>query len=625
MTTARTARFGTVVIALALFAGFVAQALALTSAKFAAVGQPAALLMGFLLLAILVVHIVRSPEAQEETPVVEQHARRDETRAEPRKEPRKETRVAVSAQPEPQRMLTTVNEGLFLLDRNLVIGPGHSPVLTEVLRRKEFTGVSFKELLTHIVPGDTLKVALDFAAQLAGGRIGDDRIQSSNPLKEVAVYFGESFETRFLKFDFKRTNATGESPQVLVAVTDITEPVRLRMDLQQAQAASAAQMDLLMSILHVAPDQLQTFLGEAESAINQANSVLKQPATEEAEFRAKLSDLFTSVHGIRRSAGVLRLPTVEARTHAFEDDLQVLRGKSQLSGFDMLELPIKLAELLSHFSAIRALLARIAALRAAFAAAPPIDDSGETADTVSLAVPDFSSMHQALPEVPEPVAAAPAPVEAPPLPAPVEAAAPAATPEPPRSAPDTIAQTVSNLSARVARELGKEIRVEATGLEHLPADYHRDVKSILIQLARNAVAHGIETPEQRKNSGKPAVGTIRIELEPDKQANVYHLQVEDDGCGFSADRIRAAAVSKGLVTNEEARQLDGRKLVALLFEPGFSPIEETKTPGGHGVGMDLVKSIVDRLGGRIGVAGKPGQYSRYRITLPLRDSSAVAA
>jgi two-component system chemotaxis sensor kinase CheA len=63
----------------------------------------------------------------------------------------------------------------------------------------------------------------------------------------------------------------------------------------------------------------------------------------------------------------------------------------------------------------------------------------------------------------------------------------------------------------------------------------------------------------------------------------------------------------------------------LLFEPGFSAVDETKTPAGHGVGMDLVKSIVDRLGGRIGVAGKPGQYSRYRITLPLRDPSAVAA
>jgi signal transduction histidine kinase len=564
----------------------------------------------------------------EETPGAEKHASRAVLRSESRTESRSEPRIVASAQAEPPRMLTTVNEGLFFLNGSLVIGPGHSPVLTEILRRKEFTGVSFRELLTDIVPGDTLKTALDFVAQLASGRIGDESIQSTNPLKEVAVYFGaqaESFETRYLKFDFRRTSATGQLPQVLVAVTDITEPVRLRLELQQAQAASAAQMDLLMSILHVAPDQLQSFLSEAESAINQANSVLKQPATEEAEFRAKLSDLFTSVHGIRRSAGVLRLPTVEARTHAFEDDLQVLRGKSELSGFDMLELPIKLAELLSHFGAIRALLARIAALRSAFAAAPAIEDTGETADTVTIAVPDFSNMEPSTPEIPEPVDAAQATVEPQQLAQPVEAAAPVTAPEQPQPAPDSIAQTVSNLSARVARDLGKEIRVEASGLEHLPADYHRDVKSILIQLARNAVAHGIETPEQRKSSGKPAVGTIRIELEPDRQASVYHLQVEDDGCGFSADRIRAAAVSKGLVTSDEARQLDGRKLVALLFEPGFSAFEDTKTPGGHGVGMDLVKSIVDRLGGRIGVAGKPGQYSRYRITLPLRDSSAVAA
>jgi two-component system chemotaxis sensor kinase CheA len=204
-------------------------------------------------------------------------------------------------------------------------------------------------------------------------------------------------------------------------------------------------------------------------------------------------------------------------------------------------------------------------------------------------------------------------------------AAAVAASEPPQPVPDAITQTVSNLSTRVARELGKEIRIETHGLEHLPAEYHRDVKSILIQLARNSVAHGIETPEERTAIGKPTAGVIRIELEPDKAGGVYHLQVEDDGSGFSAERIRQAAVSRGIVTREEARHLDGRKLVALLFEPGFAALAENKPPAGHGVGMDLVKSIVDRLGGRIGVAGKPGKYSRYRITLPMRDSSAVAA
>ena len=617
MTTVKTARFRTVVIALALFVGLVAQVLGLTSGALTQIVQLTALLTGFVLLVVLMHHLFRNPDSEE-------HAHGTVERAAGTKQP-----ALATAQPATQLILSTVNEGLFLLDRSLVIGAEHSPVLKEILRREDFAGVSLKDLLANIVPGNTLKTALDFVGQLASGRVGDDRIHSSNPLKEVAVYFGaqgESFETRYLKFDFKRMSTAGQPAQIMVSVTDITEPVRLRLELQKAQAASAAQMDLLMSILHVAPDKLQAFLTESETAINQANSVLKQPATEEQEFRAKIDQLFASVHGIRTSATVLGLPTVEARTHSFEDDLRSLRGKSNLSGFDMLDLPIKLAELLSHFGAIRALLGRITALRSAFAAAPAVPECVETSDTVTIAIPDFTNVQPQLSEAfAEATAPAPAKDEADAATPPAPEAAPATTPEPPCAAQDTIAQTVSNLSARVARELGKEIRVETSGLEHLPADYHRDVKSILIQLARNAVAHGIETPEQRTASGKPAAGTIRIDLEPDREANVYRLQVEDDGCGFSADRIRAAAVSRGIVTNEEARQLDGRKLVALLFEPGFVALAETKTPAGHGVGMDLVKSIVDRLGGRIGVAGKPGQYSRFRITLPLRDSSAVAA
>jgi HPt (histidine-containing phosphotransfer) domain-containing protein len=175
-----------------------------------------------------------------------------------------------------------------------------------------------------------------------------------------------------------------------VAVTDITEPVRLRLELQQAQAAAAVQMDLLLSILHVAPDKLLAFLAEAESAINQANAVLKQQTSEDAEFRTKIQELFIVVHGIRTSAALLSLPTVEARTHAFEDDLESLRGKRELSGFDMLDLPIKLADLLSHFGAIRALIGRITALRVAFVSTAAMSADLDPADTITIAVPEFA-------------------------------------------------------------------------------------------------------------------------------------------------------------------------------------------------------------------------------------------
>jgi len=620
MTTIQAGRFRTVLIVLALFAGLAGQALGSMDFPFAHVAQAAALAVGMLVVAVLVYHFLRHPDAAERATGIEERAVAPAERPD------------AAALSDTRRVFSSINEGLFLLDRNLVIGTEQSPVLKQVLRRDNFAGVGFKDLLQDIVTGNTLKTALDFVGQLASGHLADDSIHSSNPLKEVAVYFGaqgQSFETRYLKFDFRREGPTnGQSARILAAVTDITEPVRLRLELQQAQAAAAVQMDLLMSILHVAPDKMLAFLTEAEAAINQANAVLKQPASEDAEFRAKIHELFTAVHGIRISAAVLSLPTVEARTHSFEDDLESLRGKKELSGFDMLDLPIKLAELLTHFGAIRALIGRITALRLAFVSTADLPETLDPADTVTIAVPEFTKFHAAVAEDSQAAADPIEPVDAPAAVEPVvapDAATPPAASDAPRPAPDTIAQTVSNLSTRVARELGKEIRIETHGLEHLPAEYHRDVKSILIQLARNSVAHGIETPEQRAASGKPAVGVIRIELEPDKSNSAYHLQVEDDGCGFSAERIRAAAVSRGIVTSEEARHLDGRKLVALLFEPGFAALAETKAPAGHGVGMDLVKSIVDRLGGRIGVAGKPGKYSRYRITLPMRDSSAAAA
>lgn len=536
--------------------------------------QLSALAAGALLLVVLLLHVVRNLGTEE--------------------------RAVSIAQKETEHILSTVNEGLFLLDRDLHIGAEHSAVLNQILRRELLAGTSFKDLLSAIVPGKTLSTALDFVGLLWSDRVEEDLIKSINPLNEVEVHFAAdgSFETRYLKFDFKRVFAGEQMVQVLASVTDVTEPVRLRVELQQAQAASEAQMDLLMSILHVAPEQLQAFLTESETALNMANAILRQPATREPEFRAKIDELFRAVHGIKSDAAGLGLPTVEAKAHGFEDDLQHLRDRGELGGKDLLGLPIKLDDLLSHFAAIHALVGRITALRSAFdhAAAAPTSHPAASRGSGEM---DPSATVVATPE-PVPVAA-------------------------PAKGDDDIVSTLSSLAARIARDLSKEVRLEATGLEHLPGNYRAPVKDVITQLVRNAVTHGIEPPEERTKAGKGTAGCIRIEVAPDAQNGVYHLKVEDDGRGLSADRIRKAAVEKGLLSAENAAKVDGLKLIALIFKPGFSTAAEVTSHAGRGVGLDIVKAIVDRLGGRIGVAARAGQFARFRITLPMRESAAAAA
>jgi signal transduction histidine kinase len=186
-------------------------------------------------------------------------------------------------------------------------------------------------------------------------------------------------------------------------------------------------------------------------------------------------------------------------------------------------------------------------------------------------------------------------------------------------------ETVSALAARIGSDLGREIRVEVRGLDLLPAALTTQIREILLQLVRNAAVHGIENPAERAASGKPSAGCIQIEVAADPQALKWHLNVEDDGRGLSRERLRTAAVRKGMLTQEQAAEIDGIKLIALLFRPGFSTCEEVTAHAGRGVGMNIVRTAVEELGGRIGVATKPRRFTRFKISLPMDVADEAVA
>ncbi len=375
--------------------------------------------------------------------------------------------------------------------------------------------------------------------------------------------------------------------------------MKLRLELQHAQAASEAQMDLLMSILHVAPDQLHEFLTGSEASLKKTNSILMEPASSDAQFRDKITQLFRTVHSVKSDAAGLGLQSIEAKAHAFEDELQQLRDRGEITGRDLLDLPIKLDDLLSHFSSIHSLVGRLTALRSAF-------------EAPSAKNPTVPRLQKAAPRV----AAAPV------LAVSGDAAVEETQQLPP---PDQLAQSVATLSERVSSELGKQVRVRTAGLYELPDQYRGAIKDIVLQLVRNSLVHGIETPEQRQAAGKPALGQIAVAVVCDPQAGTCSVTVEDDGRGLSPSHIRAAAIRRGLLTMDEATRLKGLDLLSMIFKPGFSTAKDVTEHAGRGVGMDIVKSTVERLGGRIAIGGESGRSARFRISLPLPSASAAAA
>src|SRR6266536_455463 len=137
----------------------------------------------------------------------------------------------------------------------------------------------------------------------------------------------------------------------------------------------------------------------------------------------------------------------------------------------------------------------------------------------------------------------------------------------------------------------------------------------LLHLVRNAVDHGIESDEERRAAGKPALATVS--LSAFHQGSFVHIEVTDDGRGMEASRLRERAVRLGFLSPAAAQALDAREALNLIFLPGFSTAPEVTTTSGRGVGMDVVRANVGRLNGEIDVQSEPGAGTRITIKLPL--------
>ena len=142
-----------------------------------------------------------------------------------------------------------------------------------------------------------------------------------------------------------------------------------------------------------------------------------------------------------------------------------------------------------------------------------------------------------------------------------------------------------------------------------------DLADPLIHLIRNAVDHGVEGSEERLAAGKPSKSIVRLEAR--QEGDHIVLMIADDGRGMSAERIRAKAVEKNLITEEEANTLDERQSLHLVFLPGFSTKTQISDVSGRGVGMDVVKTNIQKLNGNVDIRSEPGKGSVFIISLPL--------
>jgi len=168
----------------------------------------------------------------------------------------------------------------------------------------------------------------------------------------------------------------------------------------------------------------------------------------------------------------------------------------------------------------------------------------------------------------------------------------------------------------LARSLKKEVNLELQGEEtDLDKNLVEALADPLVHLVRNAVDHGIETPEKREASGKPRLGTVILTAE--QEGDHILLMIQDDGKGMNPDVLRQAAIDKGMMDEETASRLEDKDCYNLIFAPGFSTKKEISDVSGRGVGMDVVKTRIEQLNGTVDIDSQEGKGSIIRIQVPL--------
>ena len=419
--------------------------------------------------------------------------------------------------------------------------------------RKETT-----EIMGGMISDEDLNTTHAFIGQLYNPRTKERLIGSLNPLTRQPVTIAGSNTVRYLDFKFNRVYQDNEIARVLVSVADVTDAVLLEEKIEQEREQNDVQLEMLSTILQADRRLVDDFVRNVKRHNTSVNNTLKAPGDRPNELRNKIDAIYREIHSLKGESSTLKLHGFTVLAENIETELAKLGKLPTLSGENFLGLAVYVEELMKLTQTIEDLVSRLGG----------------------------------------------------------------SSPILPASATPAENHTLSNYYKKFVGELAernhKQVDFSYVGIEETKHEETDTlIREIAVQLLRNAVVHGIETPDVRQAHRKLSTGHVRMEL-TETDDNQYSLVLEDDGKGIDYEAIRAKAVRIGQYTEEEAAKLGTKELLSLIFSSGFSTLDSSTEDAGRGVGLDIIKDRITALGGKIGVSTQAGAYTRFSFTFPKK-------
>jgi len=497
-------------------------------------------------------------------------------------------------------MLKTMPQGLLTIDANNVVQPEYSAHLAAILETDEIAGRSVMDL---VFAGTTLSSdTLSQVEAIAGACVGEDAMNFTFnrhllvPEVEKAMPDGR---TKVLELTWSAiVNDEDVTEQILLCIRDVTE---LRQ-LSQEAAAQKRELEIIGQVLAVPVEKFEAMMASAHEHLERTEEIVRVSAGEPEA----VNEAFKHLHTIKGNARTYALKHLASVVHDAEQVYADLRAGEAERAWDRQGLLTDLADLRSEIAlhehvsreklgrkadgARKAMLVPEAELRALLDKLQRASES-QSIDVLRSVVHQAHRVLRMLKSQPMSIVV------------------------------EDIVKGLSDLAV----ELGKPaptVQVEDGGvaLEESAASALSDA---FVHILRNALDHGIESPEERRAAGKPQAG--RIELTTRADENWVTVSVRDDGRGLALQRIRSTAQAKGLVA--DAASLDDQAAANLIFAAGFSTADRVTMVSGRGVGMDAVQSAVRALGGDVSIRFEDDRtgadYRQFSMLVKVPASLAV--
>jgi HPt (histidine-containing phosphotransfer) domain-containing protein len=461
-----------------------------------------------------------------------------------------------AAMEEQETIMNSVDEGLFIIhkvDSEYFIGEHQSESVKKIFGDVSMSGRKFADVMASYFSDKKIEELNEYLKMISVKNIDNTMIRDLNPLEREKAVF-KSDETKFLEFRFKRVTESLINSDFLVSIKDVTKVVEMERQLRENEIKAEQESQMMLSILHVGPALLQDFMEGVEAELSVIETVLRDEKFHK-DLGMAIETIFRSVHSLKGNAALLDLKFLAEKANAFENKITEMRDNQNLTWEDFLSVAYELSKIQEVYEDMRGLIQRIKLFQ------------GKEGDT--------------------------------------------------KTALSALPEAINNLALRIATETGKKVKFVTDHLDFsgVSNKYAYVLRDILVQLTRNSMIHGIENPETRLNSGKDECGTISFSLKQEKDQ--YCMKFRDDGKSFGFAEIQNKAIEMGKVPKSEIENWGESKLVKLIFEPGFSTTSESTLHSGRGMGMDIIKQRIKRIGGQIKVNYSAGKFTEFNFMFPM--------